>query len=616
MDNLVSQTYLHNTKWNFLNNLAEVGTGINGSNYRTAREISFARQKLEQKREAALSKEQQFYADFRVANHIEWSKKYLIMDDKEDGSQTDESIYQIFFKIINSPQMVQILQGQGSASDADKTRKKFEEAAATQTDSLVQEFCNNVMQAVQNETEIEEAIANYFLEIGQRGKKSGGGREGQNKILEAFRVGTVNGIKENNTRAFTQKTSKAIKALMKQFRMSDPVPIAQRARSYFETQLTRYSNKIDINVIPSIGQEFYNALIKDAQSSSSAMINSNQSVVIGAVAETGQKISFELAMQFDSQNPDMINNFHIEAFGSQLVDRYSTLLKKNNQVQSKTDLKYNFTDEENKIFHTYNIQHKNSMADFYNNIGVLKAEEKFEDIMGSIKLHGTLSYDKYLAMAENTVGARYDPMTVELLSYLLVNLNVLNQLPAGEEKAYKGQGKSGGIPLSQTQNMIDSIFAENIDLFISDVLELDNVQYTTVDSMDFIIFKGRLLLPMSHMYEAIIQSLQIEEKQFYQPVHVTTTMGGFIGRYNTMKLEKAEAGWKAAPGELGAKPFNEKEYYIYYDGKKKYTDDGFIEAGASAGQAAKSLLTISGIHYNFRFAERTKRNLVSISTGI
>ena len=54
MDNLVSQTYLHNTKWNFLNNLAEVGAGINGSNYRTAKEISLARQKLEQKRDDAL----------------------------------------------------------------------------------------------------------------------------------------------------------------------------------------------------------------------------------------------------------------------------------------------------------------------------------------------------------------------------------------------------------------------------------------------------------------------------------------------------------------------------------------------------------------------------------
>ena len=512
--------------------------------------------------------------------------------------------------------MVQILQGQESVSDADRTRKKFEEAAATQTDSLVQEFCNNVMQAVQNETDIEEAIANYFLEIGKRGKKSGGGREGQNKILEAFRVGTINGIKENNTRAFTEKTSKAIKALMKQFRTYDPVQIAQRAKSYFETQLKKYSNKIDINIIPLIGQEFYNALIKDAQSSNPTMINSNKSVVVGAVAETGQKISFELAMQFDLQNPDMIDNFHIEAFGTQLVDRYSTLLKKNNQVQSKTDLKYNFTDEESKIFHTYNIQHKNSMADFYNNIGILKTEEKFEDIMGSIKLHGSLSYDSYLTLTKNTIGARYDPMTVKLLSYLLVNLNVLNQLPEGEEKAYKGTGKNGGVPLSRVQNMIDNIFAENIDIFISDVLELDNVQYTTVDSMDFIIFKGRLLLPMSHMYEAIIQSLQIEEKQFRQPVHITTTMPGFMGRYNAMKIEKARAGWESAPGELGAEPFNEEEYYIYYDGKKKYTDKGFIEAGASAGQAAKSLLTISGVHYNFKLAERTKQNLVSISVGI
>ena len=611
MDNLVSQTYLHNTKWNFLNNLAEVGAGINGSNYRTAKEISLARQKLEQKRDAALSKEQQFYTDFKVADHIEWSKKYLIIDDDDDNTK-DQSINQIVYKIINSPRMVQILQGQGVQSGSKDIERKLEEAIENQTEQLVREFCNNVLEAMRRDTDIDEAIAEYFLDIGTKGK---GGRKGQNEILRAFGISVVNGIKENDKNQFRKKTSKAVKALQKQIKINqNPVQIAQQARSYLEEQLKKYN--VDANLIISLGQYFYNFLIHDLQSNKPTLINDSSSVVIGAVAEEGNKFSFEVSMQFYPESFSGISNFQIQSYGTKLVDRYSTLFEKENKVQSKVDLKYNFTNEEGEIFRSYNIQHKNSMADFYNDIGILKTEEKFEDIMGSIKLHGTLAYDKYLAMTENTIGAKYDPMTIELLSYLLVNLNVLNQLPAGEEKAYKGKGKSGGVPLSQTQNMIDSIFAENIDLFISDVLELDNVQYTTVDSMDFIIFKGRLLLPMSHMYEAIIQSLQIEEKQFEQPVHITTTMPGFMGKYNAMKLEKARIGWQFAPEELRSKPFNEEEYYIYYDGKKKYTDEGFIEAGASAGQAAKSLLTISGVHYDFKFAKRTKQNLVSISVGI
>ena len=214
----------------------------------------------------------------------------------------------------------------------------------------------------------------------------------------------------------------------------------------------------------------------------SQIIKLSKNDVTGAVAEKGELISLQLRYGVNIAR----------STGTDLIER----IEVNNKVKQKTDM---------IIKEKYRIQQKNTDKDLF-----LEFEKLGQQAMQNEKLFFTagsaLSFSTFRKQVERALGG--EAGTLDILEYLLVNINALNKGYQEEfgrgPMLYKKDTQGLGIYPRFAMKMLSDIVSQYCQVFFSDLIEDLNKGKIEIRSYDFVIFNSRILIPMSTIYKGFL----------------------------------------------------------------------------------------------------------------
>lgn len=322
-------------------------------------------------------------------------------------------------------------------------------------------------------------------------------------------------------------------------------------------------------------------ILNDASEKKNRLFSSNTSVMIGEVEETADGNIFSLSLELDlpfkkTNNYRDLTERGILSTGSQKIKRLG-----GKRVDSKIDMWINLPEEAK----SYRFQQKNTDKDLFlefENLGKqfdYSNERIFFNIGSEIKY--TTFLQNLITISKQGWGIADDDILGKL-SYLLVNLNVLNQ-GLGKDKLYKQETDSrSGLLLTTVNDTIARLISQAALLLFSDFEEDVIEGVYKKNTYDFIIFNSRFLIPMSRIYRAIRQSLEQYKIQLSKNtafLSIDSKITGFTSEsMNKIVEEKKEA----VKEEGGFKK----------DGN--YLNTKLVEAGKKGGKLAIENLILSG----------------------
>lgn len=217
----------------------------------------------------------------------------------------------------------------------------------------------------------------------------------------------------------------------------------------------------------------------------SEIIKLSKNDITGAVSEKGELISLQLRYGVNIAR----------STGTDLIER----IEVNNKVKQKTDM---------IIMEKYRIQQKNTDKDLF-----LEFEKLGQQTMRNEKLFFTagsaLSFSTFRKQIERALGG--EAGTLDILEYLLVNINALNKGYQEEfgrgPMLYKKETKGLGIYPRFAMKMLSDIVSQYCQVFFSDLIEDLSKGKIEIRSYDFIIFNSRILIPMSTIYKGFLTNI-------------------------------------------------------------------------------------------------------------
>lgn len=573
--NLINHIYLHSSKWNFLRQVEDIdiqtaGRGVAG--YQRALEI--LRQEISKRQQ----KESRFYNHFKVGSAIDWSNKYLI----PESNNIELSLQQKILKVVNSSEMLNILSRLDAGQDFIKQQLK------QLTNEEAPQAIIKIFNKFSESKAIEDCIADALITNLKPGDRAGQIKQ-QQSLLENFEkwLGVENLKNKDLLTSRKSKTiSKIITALKRKYR--DIEKTIEQSGRYLEETLKNKPYSVDPVVAVAVRNRWKEILKKEIDNDEKKGLTSAvPTYIIGAIQETGTTLSFDMALTYDD---DLIGKMksrrgkpiylEVSNWGSDLVDRFGK------DVQSKVDTRFEFKNSFGEKIEGYNIQEKNSYNDYYNDLEEIPEFKGLQDgKVGQLKLHGDIdlnTFKKQLSQISKMGGLVSNEAQLRVLTYLLVNLNVLNQDYA-EIKRHGGRAtKAGPGSLQGTQSLINRILSEDLSLFISDFIKTGVKKYKQKESVDFVIFKSRVLIPSSYIFQSILDSLENNTNGYISGLSTYSKLkSGFSSNYNAMVEKK----YNAVNG--------------MFDMKRNYQDSALVDAGSEAGNTAKNLIAITGVKLNF-----------------
>lgn len=589
MANLVQQHYLHSHKWTFFNNAQ-----ISGLDPKTFTKGSLKLDRLinglQKTQSTMIQREKAFYADFKVANNIEWANKYLL----RSGETSERNI---ILGIINSPTMISILSTGGQDFEASRRGlvEYFEKMLTDSNSNIPVELVRYVLDKAISTNAID--ITEFFADLKFIGKGNTniGGTTMSNKDIQQKLFSAMAKTSKNfkaPSRILTSVHSTYIKAYEQQITkiLAKERERATRASNYLQEQLRLKG--ISEEKIKIIVQAFNKELNKNLRKGKeNRLVSSAVNNVTGEVSEVGEVIAY---IDFDDpfkkdKNGRIIDiNSMVKQLGRDQVDRNG------HQVKSKVDTVWTGPTSKKK----YYIQNKNSNAEIYRQFQITNDFEKLLNVPSFLTIQSTANLS-YL-MEQFTNYGILSEEDKDSLIYLLINYNVLNKFGDEENRLAKGSNDNGIPPAYRTQAAIDQFISQGLQYFLSDLLPQQYIKDNgdiASNTIDFFIFMDRFLLPKSTIVANLIQFLQ-DYKNRTLGIFTTSNKGSFsASNYGQMLIEKQQA------REEERQSTKEK---IKYD----YHNENLVQAGSNWGQVAYDSIKISKISVKFTIQNLIAKSLI------
>lgn len=584
MANLLGRTnpYLHSQGWTFINYYKNY---INKNNevFNIQSVMDKARTQLENLYSEAKITEGQFYADFGVKDNFEWAQKYLKSDSK------DASVFQIVQYIIDSKEMYTILLGESKKMDKAST-DKFQRLALETTKAISEDLFESAeFNDLIAQTAINLTTENLLrIEEKFRGVLDGAFREWQKgtlgKMLERRLV-------PNSTESYLQDR---IDEIFKKYKLlNGPTQKAKirEAVSYLKAQMA--NRGIQEGIITAVAKEWRDYLESGALSN--RLLSGENNNIAGSISEVAPNVAKVVYTLPEQDSSYSRYKAVVEEFGATKVKRYGST----STVSAKTDNIWRATPNGRG----YRIQYKNSLTTMDEKEIIFGEGE--ERHLGGRPVQLKLNDESKLSTLEDQLLASgiYNEEDLKVLSYLLVNMNVLsnqtliesvNKERAKEEKRsisgrlYKAKPKKINPdepeikPIIGIQQKISQILSGAVQLFCSDFFGEDNKLPTMRDRYEFIVYKGKYLIPMSDIYQSLIYSM---EDYFGQVARIWITSqlksgytGAMFADLWAKKLKVIQTEDKNAP----------KDYHL----------PELVSKGKEGGEQVFNLIKINGIRLN------------------
>lgn len=596
--NLVNadRPYLHKTAKTFVKNAARYDIGDFKEENRD-RLFKEPLELLEELKKTARKREEAFYAafstkDLKIKSAEDWERHFLA------SSKNDATPQQKVLAIINSHEMKNLFNSEITETEAlsvfrgipDKDLKKlgevFEKNARPQLEKVLQEGTLS---------EIYKAL--YFGGI--KYKKGYSQRVGQNKVYDIFEKDKkFKRTNKSNTGTLKSEKSRILQGALNRRLKKPKKEIAKASKNYLEEQVKKLSDyKSKQEIYDSLCRE-WNKAIDEGLKKKRSMFSDSYVLNVGELGENAEEISFVADFIKDINNTWGGSLFkEVRNNATNKVKRFDS----NEEVSSKIDLEFILKDNKGK----FNIQQKNSDRDIAQE---LEKEMGLTNGRTQISIHSGISYNtlrhQITQMKAEHASAASRQETFDRLSYLLVNLNILNKnewaqkrytLNENDElvklkgkdklgKAFKNSNANSTMILKNTQQVINALIEQYFILFIADFEKGEGG--LTVSPYDFIIFDSRILIPISEVYGMIINHIRslsenVEEQIDHLSVTSSITKGFEESDYKEMIRQKLIA----VKGEGGFQ--TEKEGEEYHNGN-------LVKAGTDAGAKALDHIRFSG----------------------
>lgn len=584
MANLLGRTnpYLHSQSWTFLNYYKNyVNTNDEVSNAQSV--MDKARTQLENLYSEAKITEGQFYTDFGVKDNFEWAQKYLKSNSK------DASIFQIVQYIIDSEEMYTILLGKSNKMDK-ASRDNFEKLALETTKAISEDlFESKEFNDLIAQTAINLTTENLLrIEEKFRGISDGAFREWQKgtlgKMLERRLI-------PNSTQSYLQDR---IDEILKKYKTNDGPAQKTKIRKAVDYLKAQMANRgIQEGIITAVANEWETYLESGALSN--RLLSGEGNNIAGSISEVAPNVAKVVFTLPEGKGSHSQYKAAVEEFGTTKVKRYGS----NTTVSAKTDNIWRASPNGR----AYRIQYKNSLTTMDEEEIIFGEGE--ERRLGGRPVQLKLNDESKLSTLEDQLLASgiYNEEDLKVLSYLLVNLNVLsnqslidavNKKRAEEVKRsisgrlYKAKPKKVNPdepeikPVIGIQQKISQILSGAVQLFCSDFFGDDNELPTMRDRYEFIVYKGKYLIPMSDIYQSLLYSM---ENYFNQVARIWIT-------------SQLKSGYT---GDMFAGLWAKKLTAIQSEDKKAKKDyhlPELVKTGKEGGAEVFNLIKINGIRLN------------------
>jgi hypothetical protein len=500
MANLVEtgRPYLHMRAGTFVKNLS-VEYHPSGKN-----SLRLNTTVLEKLLEKARVTEKQFYIDFGVSGALEYSEKYLARD---YGSRE-----QIAFQIWNSSEFRKYL---------------YNKRSNTEIINLLQGKIGKIltaemMQELKNSEDIEKTISDILRQLLIQldvGGKNVVPMNTQKKIREA-----IMGKTKKKMRSLT--TGGGVIPKMVQEIVYDKGKLKHSPSKLYQIFKEMFLARTGEKDSPAI-DEFLAPYEKELLNNK-VLLSNQRSNVTGEFGETGEAITIELSIKNDPK----LQGMQVERTSNKPVSRVG--LPKNQTVKSKIDM--TVTSPSGRVYY---FQQKNSDKSLFlefEKLGLMNM--KNESLF--FNAHGKVSMETFRKQVEAIMG-QTESHNLDILEYLLVNINVLNKGYKGPT-LYKRETPDGaGVYSHWAMKMLSDIVSQYCQVYFSDLIEETNS--LKINSYDFITFKGRILIPMSEIYEGFLKNLKDTETKINKNstyLDVGTTLSSKYTKSDFKKMVKAK----------------------------------------------------------------------------
>lgn len=522
MANLIDrrQPYLHNQKWTFFNycndNIPQLRKNNSAGSTQSLQHLI---KRLETLHDQAISTEQQFYADFNAKDNFDWARKYLASTDP--NASTPQKIQ----AIINSPEMIAILSGENEKSKnlTRAQQEKFIKQAIASAEKSVGAMANSpdFLQVLM--TSAQDISGDALMEIAKvlspNDKDFKSFRKFEAQFLKDLSKGKRKYIPTLRAEYQAQQAKKIKESFMGLNDKNKRSARKKKAVEYLTEQLLRLG--VSDDEVKKIAQNWQKVLDGNDENATRLLSEGNTNIV-GVVSEVDLTIAYIDISIDDSYNKTGVNVKQFQYKGSSKVKRFG----KQGAVSAKTDTIWTAPNG-----HTYNIQNKNSLADLDTTDQIVNLKENVFGRPLELKLNDEISLSTLEAqLSALKVISEED---ISLISYLLVNLNVLNkddyaidEQGNSLERLYKGKGRNPTISNAErTQQYVSQILTGAIQLFCSDFNDSSG-KLEFSNTYSFIIYKGKYLIPMSEVYKSLIQSLQDYFNSIMR-IWITSSLSGY-----------------------------------------------------------------------------------------
>ena len=506
--------------------------------------------------------EQNFYEDFEVADAVEWADKYLARD--------NNNLYQIASSVWNSHRFKNKLYGELST---EQVLQKVESKLGTK---VKQQLEKEISQSASLENAVTAVITNILMSLIDNPQAQ-----------KDFRKSIVGETGKQMRRIISGST--VIPQLTKSILFEESTNLIQKAENCYqffkeevikklrEKRLFYDTDDLDTELKP------YKELLK-----SDTLLKNQKNNIIGEVEEKGDAVT--LALRFKQEKKD----FKVNSIPNKKVKRIGV----DQKVKTKIDMTIQGKSR------TYRFQQKNTDKDIFRefeNIG----NQALQNHSLFFTAHSTINFDTFRKQVEKVFGKNIvvagisqnsEKSYLDLLEYLIVNINVLNQT-YNQDKGGKLYKKEPPINAEGTyprlaMKLLSDIVTKYCLLFFSDI-EKEMEDLTKTNRYDFIIFNSRFLIPMSVIYDGFIQNLkqtsnQINKEATYLDAGTAFKKNQLFSQsdYNEMVSEKESA----VADEGGFLP------------SKQYSNTNLVQIGKNYGQEVLKKLQLGSFVPNVNLA--------------
>ena len=589
--NLIKKQYLHSNRWLFYQNLMYNGLPINETNGKKTIQLKEALANLKKIVNDARNMEIDFYNDFGVKDYKEWSEKFLIGKNNGNDTKIGKLTY-----IMHSRELYNIL----STPDKQQQKERNEIIISAIQEAAKGKISNYMMSKLTKKT--PQSLGEAFKTIGILNKTKNS-KDIQQTIIKHILKDLSDDPDLIPKGAVIKPDSAKLKKIENQIKI-DPTKDNRLLKSsnFIENEM-RKSNMFNDKEISGVLSMWKDIFIRDSQGKDRRLTSFDINKVEGKVQEVEKQITMsQLFLNFDFNSLGLNDKeYNIAGFktlvkvqGDELVERFKNKDGGRDRSESKIDTEWIGPTTKKR----YYIQEKNSIGEFYtafdmsgdpNDISkTIPAQIK---VQSNIKLTSLLDHFKQAHIYPN--DDIYD-----FITYCLINFEVLNKWAADEDnddkadrniqnkKLYKrdsNKNESKFVGSALTQRTIEQFLAGGLQIFISDIIdkEIPDENPIAFKSYNFIIYRGRYLIPVSKIIEQLIAYIETIDTSLFR-LRFTSSLSGYNDStmrdiYNT-KIEKL----KDDP-----------------DTTADYHNEQLVQYGSEQGNLAAEALKIGGIRLNF-----------------